>query len=225
MSIKLCITQQHTTRYTIHDTKTLESDQPVQVRRRKLIKAMITTVISGSIPLICTTASNAARAAYNVWTHDYTLPLTILQRTVEQQFPKTLEYAEVFEVYLSKPLLTMNVAENRIVTLLNLKVVSPLLLAAPLNGTITLSSRLKYNAPSKAIRLNAPRVDKVDVGGIGAQYNQQLNAMGAVVAEQVLNNYPIYTFKPDELRIGQKTFEPGTITMQTDSVIVEVKET
>lgn len=197
----------------------------MQARRRKFIKAVVTTAISGTASLVGITASNTASAAYNVWTNDYTLPLTVLQRAIEQQFPKTLQYAQVFEVHLSKPRLTMNVAENRIVTLLNLKVVSNLLLAAPLTGTITLSSRLKYDSPTKTIRLDAPGVDKIDVGGIGAQYGQQLNAMGAVVAEQVLNNYPIYTFKPDELRIGQKTFEPGTITMQADSIVVQVKET
>ena len=186
---------------------------------------MVTTAIAGPATLIGLTASQKAHAAYNVWTNEYTLPSAILQSAIEQQFPKTLQYAQVFEVYLSKPHLTMNVAENRIVTLLNLKVTSNFLLGAPLTGTITLSSRLKYDSPTKAIRLDAPRVDNVNVGGIGAQYEQQLNAIGAVVAEQILNNYPIYTFKPDELRIGQKTFEPGAITMQADSVVVQVKET
>ena len=186
---------------------------------------MVTTAIAGTGTVIGMTVSQKANAAYNVWTNEYTLPLPILQRAIEQQFPKTLQYAQVFEVYLSKPHLTMNVAENRIITLLNLKVTSNFLLVAPVTGTITLSSRLKYDAPTKAIRLDAPRVDNVNVGGIGAQYEQQLNAIGAVVAEQILNNYPIYTFKPDELRIGQKTFEPGAITMQSDSLVVQVRET
>ncbi|MBC7489331.1 MAG: hypothetical protein H7240_04415 [Glaciimonas sp.] len=44
------------------------------------------------------------------------------------------------------------------------------------------------------------------------------------MAEQVLNDYPIYTFKPEELRLGGKTFEPDTITMQVDRIVVQIKE-
>ncbi|MBB5201275.1 DUF1439 domain-containing protein [Glaciimonas immobilis] len=186
---------------------------------------MLSTCLTGVTLISLTASKTAASAGYNVWTNDYTLPLPVLQRAIEQQFPATLQYAQIFEIYLSHPRLAMNVAENRIVTVLNLKVISNLLLATPITGTLTLSSRLKYDPPTRAIRLDAPRVDRVDVGSVGAQYSQQLNAIGAVVAEQVLNNYPIYTFKPDELRLGQKTFEPGTITMQADSIVVQVKET
>ncbi|MGS0742295.1 DUF1439 domain-containing protein [Glaciimonas sp. GG7] len=196
----------------------------MQVKRRKLIKAILTT-ISATIAITSLTLPTTASAGYNVWTNEYTLPLSDLQTRIEQQFPKRLRYAEVFQVDVSNPRLTLDVAGNRIVTLVNLNVNSNFLLPAPITGTLTLSSGLKYDPLSRAIRLDAPRVDRVNVGGIGAQYTQQLNAIGAVVAEQVLNNYPMYTFKPEELRLGGKTFEPGAITMQADSIVVQVKET
>ena len=56
-----------------------------------------------------------------------------------------------------------------------------------------------------------------------AQYREQLNAIGAVVAQQLLKDYPVYTFKPEELRFGGKEVEPGTITVGKDEVRVEVK--
>lgn len=196
----------------------------MQVNRRKLIRAMLTTAITATAAVAGMTVTPTASAGYNVWTNDYTLPLIDLQRAIERKFPTRLRYAEVFEVYLSNPRLTLNVAENRIITLVNLKVVSNLLLPTPLTGTLALSSRLKYDPLARAIRLDAPSVDRINVDGVGAQYSQQLNAIGAVVAQQVLNDYPIYTFKPEELRLGGKTFEPGTITMQSDSIVVQVKE-
>lgn len=196
----------------------------MQVNRRKLIRAMLTTAITATAAVAGMTVTPTASAGYNVWTNDYTLPLIDLQRAIERKFPTRLRYAEVFEVYLSNPRLTLNVAENRIITLVNLKVVSNLLLPTPLTGTLALSSRLKYDPLARAILLDAPSVDRINVDGVGAQYSQQLNAIGAVVAQQVLNDYPIYTFKPEELRLGGKTFEPGTITMQSDSIVVQVKE-
>ena len=185
---------------------------------------MLTTAIAGTAGIAGMTMSTAANAGYNVWTNDYTLPLADLQTAIERKFPARLRYAEVFEVYLSNPRLTLNVTENRVITLMNLKVISNLLLAAPLTGTLALSSRLKYDPSGRAIRLDAPSVDRINVDGFAAQYAQQLNAIGAVVAQQVLNDYPIYTFKPGELRLGGKTFEPGTITVQSDSIVVQVKE-
>ncbi|PUA16524.1 DUF1439 domain-containing protein [Glaciimonas sp. PCH181] len=197
----------------------------MQVKRRNLIKAGLMTALTATLAVAGLTATSVANAGYNVWTNNYTLPLADLQARIEPHFPANLQYAQVFQVQLSHPRLTLNVADNRVVTVVDMKVVSNLLLAAPITGTLTLSSRLKYDPPSRSIRLDAPRVERVDVGGIGAQYAQQLNAIGAVVAEQVLNNYPIYTFKPEDLRLGGKTFEPGAITMQTDGIVVEVKET
>jgi hypothetical protein len=201
-----------------------ESKHSMQVNRRKLIRAILTTAITASAAVAGMTVTPTASAGYNVWTNDYTLPLTDLQSAIERKFPARLRYAEVFEVHLSNPRLTLNVAENRIITLVNLKVVSNLLLPTPLTGTLALSSRLKYDPLARAIRLDAPSVDRINVNGVGSEYAQQLNAIGAVVAQQVLNDYPIYTFKPEELRLGGKTFEPGTITMQSDSIVVQVKE-
>src|SRR5947209_2657035 len=109
----------------------------MQVKRRTLIRAMVTTAITGM------TAATAAGSGYNVWTNEYTLPLADLQIAIQRKFPARLRYAEVFEVYASNPRLTLNAAENRVVTLVNLKVVSNLLLPVPLTGTLALSSRLK----------------------------------------------------------------------------------
>jgi hypothetical protein len=57
-----------------------------------------------------------------------------------------------------------------------------------------------------------------------ALYKEQLNAIGPVVAQQLLKDYPIYTFKPDELRFGGKEVEPGAITVAPEGIRVEVKD-
>ncbi|MBC7489330.1 MAG: hypothetical protein H7240_04410 [Glaciimonas sp.] len=52
---------------------------------------------------------------------------------------------------MSNPTLALNNAENRVITLVNLKVISSLLLSFPITGTLTLSSRLKYDPDKRAI--------------------------------------------------------------------------
>ncbi|WP_228124557.1 DUF1439 domain-containing protein [Glaciimonas soli] len=166
-----------------------------------------------------------AIAGYNVWTNEYTLSRQELQSVVARQFPTQLRYAEVFDVQVSHPQLQFAPEKNRLITTVQVKISSALLLQAPLNGTVTLSNRLKYDSTTRSIRLDAPNVDQVDVYGLPAQYTQQLTAIGSLIAQQVLQNYPIHTFRTEDLRIANKSFEPGAITVQSDGIAVEVNPT
>ena len=51
----------------------------------------------------------------------------------------------------------------------------------------------------------------------------KLTAIGGTVAQQVLDQYPIYTFRPEQLRYGGRDVEPGAITVLPDGIKVEVK--
>jgi hypothetical protein len=39
---------------------------------------------------------------------------------------------------------------------------------------------------------------------------------------ELLNNYPIYTFTPDQLELKGQRFEPGKITVGANEIKVEV---
>ncbi|AMO96121.1 hypothetical protein CFter6_3488 [Collimonas fungivorans] len=184
--------------------------------RRTLVKTMLA--------LSAAAAAAGAWAGYNIWSNEYTFSQQQLQTAIESKFPQQLRYAEVFNVGLKNPHLTLNPAQNRVLTQVNVSVVSPLLLAGTLNGAITLSSGLKYDRATRAVQLDNPTVDNIDFSNVPAQYKPQLSQIGAVVAQQVLNNYPIYTFRSEELRLNGKTFEPGAITVQQDGIAVEINE-
>ncbi len=187
------------------------------MKRRKLMKSLLAV---GAL-----VAATTAWAGYNIWSNEYTFSQKQLQTALDSKFPQRFRYAEVFNVGLKNPRLTLNPAQNRVLTRVNVDVVSPLLLAAPLNGTITLSSALRYDKATRAILLDNPTVDSIDFNGVPAQYKPQLSQIGAAVAEQVLKDYPIYTFTSDELRLSGKTFEPGAITVQSEGIAVEINET
>ncbi|MFX7793086.1 DUF1439 domain-containing protein, partial [Acinetobacter baumannii] len=79
-----------------------------------------------------------------------------------------------------------------------------------------LDSALRYDAATKSVVLQDPEVKQFDVAGLPQQYSRQLNALGGILAEQLLQDYPLYTFKPDELKFGGSRVEPGTITVLPD---------
>jgi len=81
---------------------------------------------------------------------------------------------------------------------------------------------LKYDAPAHAVRLDRPVLERVDAPGLPAAYVQQLNDIGKTAAAQTLNDYPLYTFKPEELQLNGQQFEPGAITVTADGIKVEI---
>lgn len=168
-------------------------------------------------------ASTASWAAYNIWTNEYTFARQDLQTAIATQFPRKLRYMEMFDVNLSNPRLSLDQQANRLITVVDASIDNQLLMNKPLVGTLAMSSALKYDAAARAVRLDAPAVEKVDIAGVPAQYASQLNAIGNAAAEQMLKNYTIYTFKPEQLEMNGKRFEPGAITVTSDGVKVEIK--
>jgi hypothetical protein len=169
--------------------------------------------------LACATG---AWAGYNVWTGEYTFTRDELQGAVDQRFPTTLRYGQVLDVRLTHPRLVLDEASNRVTTQLDARVSNTLLPAPPLNGTLSLNSGIRYDAARRAVLLDNPSVERVDVTGMPAEYGPQLNAIGNVVAQQVLRDYPLYTFTPEQLRMGGVEVVPGDITVLRDGIKVKI---
>lgn len=191
---------------------------PAPTLRRAFSAAVLACA---ALAAIATTG--ASWAAYNVWTNEYTFPRADLQSAIATQFPRKLRYMEMFDVNLSNPRLSLNEKTNRLITTVDAQIDNKLLMNKPVTGTLSMSSALKYDTATRAVRLDAPAVEKVDIAGVPAQYAPQLNAIGNAAAEQVLKDYPVYTFKPEQLEMNGKRFEPGAITVLSDGIKVEIK--
>ncbi|MFC4422298.1 DUF1439 domain-containing protein [Cupriavidus pampae] len=165
----------------------------------------------------------AAHAGYNIWTGEFTFSKDELQSAVDKRFPASLRYGELVNVQLSHPRLTLDGNTNRVTTLVDAALTNTLLPSPPINGSLALISGVRYDATRRAVLLDNPTVEQVQVQGM-PQYNQQLNAIGAVVAQQLLKDYPLYTFKPEELRVNGTEIEPGAITMAPEGIRVQIKQ-
>uniref|UniRef100_UPI003F878623 DUF1439 domain-containing protein n=1 Tax=Cupriavidus ulmosensis TaxID=3065913 RepID=UPI003F878623 len=190
-----------------------------RTRPRKSLTTLKATAAAGALAML---GAASAWAGYNVWTGDYTFSRQELQDAVDKRFPARLRYAQVLDVQLTHPRLLLDEANNRVTTQVDAQVSNTLLPAPPINGTLSLSSRLKYDPAKRAVLLDNPSVERVQVAGMPAQYGEQLNAIGAVVAQQLLRDYPLYTFKPEELHVAGKDVEPGAITVLADGIKVQV---
>ncbi|VVE88850.1 DUF1439 domain-containing protein [Pandoraea bronchicola] len=178
---------------------------------------------AGLLGLALAPLVRSANAAYNIWTGEYTMTRKEIETAIDKRFPTTLNYGQLLSVALAHPQIGFNPQANRITTQVDAQVQNVLLQGQPLAGVLAISSALKYDPVKRAVLLDNPSVERVDLNGMPAAYGQQLTSIGGSVAQQVLNQYPIYTFKPEQLRYGGREVEPGAITVLPDGIKVEVK--
>ena len=190
------------------DTSTLHTPPHAALARRHFLGAALF-----GLPL-------AASAGYNFWTGEYTLTRQEIQAHIDKKFPLQMRYSGLFEVRLADPQLTLMAASNRVALAADVHIRNPIAKPHQIQGVLALSSGLKFDPATNAIRLNQPTGDRVELQGLDGPNAQQLQNIGAMVLQELLRDYALYTFKPEDLRRFGKTFEPGAITVLDDGIKV-----
>lgn len=153
----------------------------------------------------------------------YTFSRDDVQKAIARKFPYQKNVAPVADVLLANPVVGLLPDQNRVAVQLDARFASPFL-RAPVNGKFTISGQLAYDAASRSVVIKAPAVDNLTVDGDAQMYAQQIGAAAGMIATQVLTNYPIYTFKPEQLQFAGVNYEPGTITILTNGIRVAIVE-
>ena len=104
-----------------------------------------------------------------------------------------------------------------------MSIASPLLAAERVDGTIALSSALRYDAAARALRLVRPKAERLELQGVSGADAERLRQIGGLVAQELLQGRVLRTFTVEELSFGRKTYEIGDITVLDDGIKVELK--
>lgn len=192
----------------------------VAPRRRRLLGLACAALASASLGFAL---SACASTTFPFIPDHYTFSREQVQAAVARKFPYRRTVSQLFDVALTNPVVGFDPGANRVTVHVDAHVASPFL-QQPVDGGFMLTSQLQYDAPSHAIVLRSPSVNHVEVGGDARDYRQQIEAAGALAAAQWLDGYPIYTFKPEQLHFAGVNFEPGTITILTNGIRVQIVE-
>jgi hypothetical protein len=171
---------------------------------------------------IALVACRRALAGFNFFNSEYTVTRAELQRLIARRFPLMRRYGALFSVSLSDPQLSLDAAANRIAIAAKVTIAS-VLLPQPVDGQLAISSALRYDPSTHALRLEQPNADRITLEGVDGQDAERLQRIGAVVAQELLQGQALHTFRADELTVGLKTYEIGDITVHQDSVSVQLK--
>ncbi|KVD57713.1 DUF1439 domain-containing protein [Burkholderia ubonensis] len=184
-------------------------------RRRFLIACTAAIGVSASLA--------ACASTFPFIPDHYTFSRGDAQKAVARKFPYQKTVAQVLDVSLANPVVGLLPDQNRIAVQFDAHFVSPFL-RAPVNGKFTVSGQLAYDAPSRSVVIKAPAVDNLALDGDAQMYAQQIGAAAGMIATQLLTDYPIYTFKPEQLQFAGVNYEPGTITILTNGIRVAIVE-
>jgi hypothetical protein len=167
--------------------------------------------------------STAALAGFDFFLSEYSATRAELQAEMARRFPLQQRYAELFTVTLRDPQLGLDQANNRLGVTAQLKIASPLLGPAGVEGVVSVSSALRYDAPVRAVRLVQPRAERIEIQGVSGRDAERLQQIGAVVAKELMRDHALHAFDPKDLTVGSKVYEIGDITVQQDRVTVQLK--
>ena len=165
----------------------------------------------------------AALAGFNFFTSEYTIGRDELQAQIAKRFPVRQRYAELFSVNLREPRLVLDAAGNRAAITALMTIGSPLMQPSSVEGIVTVSSALKYDAATRALRLDQPKAERLELQGVEGRDAERLQRVAAVVAQELLQGQVLRSFTADELTVGRKTYEIGDITVQDNGIKVQLK--
>ena len=164
-----------------------------------------------------------ARAGFDFWASEYTASHSELQTMIAKRFPLSQRYAQIVTVRLSDPQLGLHAAANRAAITARVSIASPLLPAGRIDGTVALSSALRYDPASRALCLEQPQAERLALEGVNGSDAVRLQQIGGLVAQELLQGQVLRTFTAEELSFGRKVYELGDITVLDDGIKVQLR--
>lgn len=125
-----------------------------------------------------------------------------LQQAVERRFPIERRYFELLDVTVAAPRVLLRPEANRLATEFEV-LVSDRILHGQHRGTIALNYGLRFEASDNSVRLTNVRIDRFEIDGASALLRQPFDRLGAQLAEQTLNERPVYTLRPRDVEAVQ----------------------
>jgi len=165
-------------------------------------------------------AGLAAGCAALLGPRDIEVSQAQLQQAIERRFPIERRYLEVLDVTVAVPRVLLRPEANRVATEFEV-LVSERVFHGQHRGTIALNYGLRFEPSDNSVRLTNVRVDRFDVDGAPALLRQQLDRVGLQLAEQTLNERPVYTLRAKDVEAMQgHGYRPGDIRVTASGLVI-----
>ena len=168
---------------------------------RPLLKSTVITAAACAVLAACSTL---------IGPRDVNVSLAKMQQGLERRFPIDKRVLSVLDVKLTHPQLSLQPERERVALSIDASVAPPFI-RQNWRGNLAMSGRLVLDPRRNAVYLSEASVDKVSIDGMDESQQRQFAKVASLVADQLMHETPIYTFKPEELRYAGVQFVPTQI--------------
>jgi len=180
------------------------------------------TLLAAARAACIVAAATLAGCASLVGPRDVDVPMHRLQAGLEKRFPVHHRVLGIFDVELTRPQLAADGQADRLALTTDLSV-TPLLTRSGWQGSLTLSGYLKVDNVRNAVYLADARVDNFTINSMDERSQGRLHAAGNVLADSLVRDVPLYTFKPEDLRYAGVQFQPTSIRATPNGLTIHLE--
>lgn len=146
-----------------------------------------------------------------------------LLEALNRQFPFNSRVLGALELVVVQPRLKLLPAENRLATEFDVNV-DPLMGGRPIAGTLGLSYGLRFDAAEHSVKLEQPRVERLDLGSAGGWLQGRAGRVAAALAENLLSELRVYQLPPDDVqRLQSHGLRPGAIRVTPHGLAISLE--
>jgi len=181
------------------------------IHKRQLFKAGLTLAMCG---LLSSCASLTGPRKVEI-------PLHKLQAGLERRFPVNNRLMQIFDIRLSRPMLSIQPEQDRVALALEASV-SPPFASDAWAGSVAFSGRLYVDPGRPAVMMAEPRVDHLTVGA-NREAERQLTRVANSLIDTVVRDTPVYAFDPQDLRYAGIQYIPTRIETTRSGLLVTLE--
>jgi hypothetical protein len=130
-----------------------------------------------------------------------------LQKKLNERLAIPISLLKIFDVNLSNSTVKFDSKTGRMMTSLDTNLTS-VLSNKVLAGKLDISGKLRFDVPTSSIVLDDPKVESLNLDGLGSKYGEFFNLIAQKLGGEMLNGVPLYTVKPEDLMVGSTQYNP-----------------
>jgi hypothetical protein len=126
---------------------------------------------------------------------------------------------DLLQVRVEKPKVTFDQQTQRLRADLEVSLSHPFS-TQPLTGRAGISGGIAYDAKSLTVALLDPRIERFEIDGAPRALKDSINRLGSALGGELLQSYPLFTLKPQDLKVGGHDYEVKGFEVLSDAIKV-----
>ena len=130
-----------------------------------------------------------------------------IAQKLNEKMALPIQIAKIFNMNLSNSVVNFDKATGRMTTTMDTKLSSELF-DKTLNGKLGISGKMRFDAATQSVVLDEPKIENLDLDGVGGDFSKIFNAMAKTVGGEMLTGLTLYKVKPEDLKFNGTTYAP-----------------